>query len=242
MNTSHDSNATGEPPVPELVPTGAPSQNSDTTPPGTGTVLPGAIRALPGALEGIPVLLYAGTPKAGGEDDASTRMAMEPDGTDWSPLHPNHLAMERRTSWILFWILLGIMIPVNGVLFWLLGRTWVLFGCVMGTWIVAGGLLWLIQVYLPRSHDAAGWMLSPRGMEIRKGVWWQHVIVIPKSRIQHTDLQQGPVLRAYGLANLSIYTAGTENAEIELEGLSLETAQHVRDRLMEASRQPPQEV
>jgi uncharacterized protein len=160
--------------------------------------------------------------------------------TDWSPLHPSHLAMERRTSWVLFWVLLGIMLPVNGILYWSLGRTWGLFGSVMGTWVLAGALLWLIQVYLPRSHNAAGWMLSDRGIEIRKGVWWRHVTVVPKSRIQHTDLQQGPVLRAYGLAKLAIFTAGTENAEVELEGLSLETAQQVRDRLMEASRHPLQ--
>ncbi len=222
MSTPDDSPTAIEPPEPCL----------------PESAVPGSEVPEPGLPE--PGLLVVGSPAVAMEGLPLESQAAEPNWTTWSHLHPNYLAMERRTSWILFWILLGIMVPVNAILYWSLGRTWILFGCVMGTWILAGALLWLIEIYLPRSHDAAGWMLSDRGIEIRKGVWWQHVIVIPKSRIQHTDLQQGPVLRAYGLAKLAIFTAGTENAEVELEGLSLETAQHIRDRLMEASRQPLQ--
>ena len=55
---------------------------------------------------------------------------------------------------------------------------------------------------------------------------------MPRSRIQHTDVTQGPYERRFGLATLVVYTAGTENASITIEGLSHETALAVRDALL----------
>ncbi len=154
----------------------------------------------------------------------------------WQPLDPRHLEMETRTSWIftIGFSIVGLIVSVLVGFWW--GWTSVVFASIVGGCsLIAGLLLWSIWVVLPRSHQASGWMLSDRGIEIRKGVWWRHLIVIPKQRIQHSDLRQGPLLRAYGLANLVIFTAGTENAQVELVGLSFETAQTVRDRLLEIS-------
>ena len=42
---------------------------------------------------------------------------------------------------------------------------------------------------------------------------------MPRSRIQHTDVTQGPFERWLGLGTLVIYTAGTEHAAVPIEGL-----------------------
>ena len=55
---------------------------------------------------------------------------------------------------------------------------------------------------------------------------------MPRSRIQHTDVTQGPYERRFGLATLVVYTAGTENASIPIEGLGHETALAFRDALL----------
>jgi len=55
---------------------------------------------------------------------------------------------------------------------------------------------------------------------------------VPRSRIQHTDVTQGPYERRFGLATLVVYTAGTEHASIPIEGLSHETALAFRDALL----------
>ncbi len=58
------------------------------------------------------------------------------------------------------------------------------------------------------------------------------VVTVPRSRVQHTDVSQGPIERTYDLATLIIYTAGTHYASISLGGLSHETALFIRDHLI----------
>ncbi len=70
-------------------------------------------------------------------------------------------------------------------------------------------------------------------MEIRRGVWWRHRIAIPVARVQHVDVSQGPIQRMFDLATLTIHTAGTKNASIDLSGLDHGSALHLRDRLIE---------
>ena len=47
-------------------------------------------------------------------------------------------------------------------------------------------------------------------IEIWSGVLWRQAVVVPRSRVQHIDVSQGPIERSYGLATLSIHTAGTQ--------------------------------
>ena len=42
---------------------------------------------------------------------------------------------------------------------------------------------------------------------------------VPRSRVQHTDVSQGPLERNHGLGTLVVYTAGTDHAKVELGGL-----------------------
>jgi membrane protein YdbS with pleckstrin-like domain len=43
--------------------------------------------------------------------------------------------------------------------------------------------------------------------------------IIPFGRIQHIDVDQGPVQRRYDLATLSVHTAGSHNDTVSLPGL-----------------------
>ena len=71
------------------------------------------------------------------------------------------------------------------------------------------------------------------GFTIRRGVLWRGVTSIPKARVQHTDVVQGPIQRRYGLGTLVIHTAGTQDASVSLSGLSYDTALLIRDFLVE---------
>jgi membrane protein YdbS with pleckstrin-like domain len=74
--------------------------------------------------------------------------------------------------------------------------------------------------------------LDDRGLEIRSGVLFRRVIFVPRSRIQHTDVNQGPVERHYGLAHLVLHTAGTESASVTLPGLDQDLAIVIRQQLV----------
>ena len=78
--------------------------------------------------------------------------------------------------------------------------------------------------------------LSPRvvprrreGFEILRGVYWRTLTNVPRSRVQHTDVSQGPLERRFGLGTLVIYTAGTQHSQVTLPGLDFTVArQHPR--------------
>lgn len=89
--------------------------------------------------------------------------------------------------------------------------------------------------YRHLEHARTSFVISGAGCEIRRGVIWRRIITVPLSRIQHSDVTQGPLQRAYGLATLSLYTAGTEHAKIDLHGLAFETAMAIRQYLFERS-------
>ena len=81
-------------------------------------------------------------------------------------------------------------------------------------------------------HRHTSYKVDERGIEIRKGVLWRKVVNVPRSRVQHTDVSQGPVERGFGLGTLVIYTAGTEHARVDLPGLEHGTALQIRDYLL----------
>jgi membrane protein YdbS with pleckstrin-like domain len=51
--------------------------------------------------------------------------------------------------------------------------------------------------------------------------------------VQHTDVHSGPLDRRWGLADLTVFTAGTEAAAIRLPGLPVERALALRDALLQ---------
>lgn len=77
------------------------------------------------------------------------------------------------------------------------------------------------------------WRLDARGLEIHRGVYWQHQIRVPRSRVQHTDLHRGPLDRRWGMADLVVFTAGSEHAAVRLGGLPAAQAQALRDALLQ---------
>ncbi len=78
----------------------------------------------------------------------------------------------------------------------------------------------------------AAYRVGPNRIKIRRGVLWRSVIDVPRSRVQHTDVSQGPVERNFGLATLVIHTAGTQHASVSLGGLPKDAAYAIRDHLL----------
>ena len=101
-------------------------------------------------------------------------------------------------------------------------------GWMMASFLVAGLSLWWPSL----SYRYTAYRVSERGMRIRRGVVWRTVSSVPRSRVQHTDVSQGPIERMFGLATLVIYTAGTHHASVLLSGLAHDTALRIRDHLI----------
>lgn len=110
-----------------------------------------------------------------------------------------------------------------------------------GSWLaivaaVCGGLallsLWHAIVYVPWCYDVWRYAERPQDVCIMRGVWWRERRFVPRFRIQHVDIASGPIDRAFGLTNVSIYTAGTIAAVITIPGVAPEEAERLRATLL----------
>ena len=93
------------------------------------------------------------------------------------------------------------------------------------------------SVRLVRTHSHPQATVTSRGVddlgiEIRRGVFWRAVVNIPRSRVQHTDVSQGPLERRFGLGTLVVFTAGTDHAKVSLQGLEYDLALRIRQHLL----------
>lgn len=73
------------------------------------------------------------------------------------------------------------------------------------------------------------------GIVIQHGVLWRSHIALPRIRIQHTDVSQGPLQRRFGVGTLKLYTAGSRHTMIALPGLDHADALALRDSLLAES-------
>jgi membrane protein YdbS with pleckstrin-like domain len=103
---------------------------------------------------------------------------------------------------------------------------------VLAALMVTAAIGWFAWKWPAVEHKHISYRIDPGGIEIRRGVWWRRIIHVPRSRVQHTDVSQGPIERNFGLATLHVFTAGTDHAEVALGGLSHETAITLRDHLL----------
>lgn len=96
-----------------------------------------------------------------------------------------------------------------------------------GVWV----LYLILFFYLAAAYKNYSYIMDDRGFYINSGVIWKNKIVVPRNRVQHTDISQGPLDRQYDLAELTIHTAGTRSASVKLLGLYRQQAEDLRESL-----------
>lgn len=160
-------------------------------------------------------------------------------GAPLRDLHPAWIKAERIGWWIFDAVVLIPTAIVAGLIAYRSGEP--LLGAVLFLiWtLLAAIMLWATLAYPTAAYRHAGIALGELGLEFRRGVWWRKTTIIPRSRVQHTDVSQGPVMRRFGLGKLVIHTAGTRNAVVEIPGLALDEAERIRDRLLDRAHPQP---
>jgi uncharacterized protein len=145
-----------------------------------------------------------------------------------TPLDPRYVSLQREIGWYV--TAGGSVVLLVASFAWLgMGRwPW----CV-ALWVLGSiALGWLSYRWPPIEYRHTWYRVDEHGIEMRTGVFWRAVSNVPRSRVQHTDVAQGPLERKYGLGRLIVYTAGTTHAKVELPGLDHATALQIRDHLL----------
>ncbi|MDR1087697.1 MAG: PH domain-containing protein [Coriobacteriales bacterium] len=76
-------------------------------------------------------------------------------------------------------------------------------------------------------------------LDIARGILWRKRFIIPFIRVQNTDTRQGPVLRAFNLASVTVSTAAGRH---EIPGLDTAVAEQLRNRAAELARIAQEDV
>lgn len=129
-----------------------------------------------------------------------------------------------RVSQAIFYSLLFI---AGSVLTFIIG-SWLLWSILFGVILVIfiAGFVWA-----KKSYDYTWYWLTDEGLYIQRGVLWRRKTLVPRNRIQHTDVAQGPLQRHFSIAKLIVYTAGTRDASVTLDGLQFSIANDLREQL-----------
>ncbi len=152
------------------------------------------------------------------------------------------LQMAWRVYYSLFALLAGTGLCIffgMSTIFRSLDEWSVTFALKLALVIVANGAVWagLGWLYANRAYQAFNaTLIEGDGVIVYKGVWWRTEIMVPISRLQHIDLDQGPLDRRWSMARLTLHTAGTHDRGTRIYGLPVEQAHALRNVLL--PRQP----
>ncbi len=139
----------------------------------------------------------------------------------------------QRIHGAIFAGVVAIVTFVGTIVLWVASGILVLGLLLVPLWLALIGLLaWHTQRWPAIAFGHTWYRVDDTGLEIKQGVYWRTITNVPRSRIQHTDVSQGPLERRHGLGTLVVYTAGTQHSEVKLYGLEFSIAQRIRTHLL----------
>lgn len=111
--------------------------------------------------------------------------------------------------------------------------------CVVLTVLYIALLILFLVILPPIRYARWKFDLNQDYLDIARGIVWRKRFIIPFIRVQNTDTRQGPILRLFGLASVTVSTAAGAH---EIPGLDAATAETLRDRAAEFARLAREDV
>jgi hypothetical protein len=146
--------------------------------------------------------------------------------TPLTPLHPNHVKALRLS---------GLVVATPPMIGLAIGETVTLaLGIYVSSLILLplmGLIAWAVIALPWRRYAARGYTMGEDRLRVVKGVIFHRDTLVPFGRVQHIDVERGPIERYYGLATLRLHTAGTHNATVSLPGLAEADALAMREAI-----------
>ena len=98
----------------------------------------------------------------------------------------------------------------------------------VGAWIVFGMASAWSLIWPALAVPKRGYAVRDKDIVYKHGVLWRSVKVVPFNRVQHAATGSGPLDRCFGLATLTVFTAGGSGGDLRVPGLSRDLAERLR--------------
>lgn len=170
-----------------------------------------------------------------GDDPSAEPLSAEARSTgapDSVLVGPQALAPAVQTQWRIG-LLLRALVPslLLGAATWFLlrpGDRWWTAAAALAPWGLTAFLAWRLP---PRRYASWRYELGPDALRLGRGVMFRSESVVPYTRIQHVDTEQGPFERTLGIARVTVHTASVSSQRLTIPGLVPADAERLRERL-----------
>jgi membrane protein YdbS with pleckstrin-like domain len=140
-------------------------------------------------------------------------------------LHRDYITVYRISGLIthgIFFVFIALYFVFSLMWEWTLWPGWIALSIFIITFIL---FTWIIPQMI---YNRFQYELFEDELEIQKGLIFLSNVLVPMVRVQHVELESGPLMRKYELASVSIVTAATTH---KISGLKLTEAQKLKRRI-----------
>lgn len=146
-----------------------------------------------------------------------------------SPNAINYWRREELISNLIAFIVLAVLFYLDWRFDWYNWIGWILIGLAV---FFLAGLVWSV-ISPPLTFKSWRYDLDEEFLYLQFGIWNRTEQLIPMTKIQAVSLTQGPLMRKYKLASLSVETMGSSHA---IPALPKETATQLRERIAQFAK------
>jgi membrane protein YdbS with pleckstrin-like domain len=93
-------------------------------------------------------------------------------------------------------------------------------------YLVLAGLILFLSY---KGYFMKAYALRQNDIIYKSGYIWRSRTVIPFNRVQHCEINNGPIDRMFNLSSLKLYTAGGSSSDLTIPGLNPQLAQDLKD-------------
>ena len=99
--------------------------------------------------------------------------------------------------------------------------------------VIVIGALFTVLALIRYRHK--GYALREHDIAFRTGLIWRKTTLLPFDRVQHAEVTQGPLQRAFGVSTLKFFTAGGSSVDLKIDGLLADEAERLREAVLARS-------
>lgn len=93
-------------------------------------------------------------------------------------------------------------------------------------WILITGMFLILAI---KGYEYEGYAIREKDILYKSGIFFRSTLIIPFNRVQHCEIEQGPIDRFFGLSELSLFTAGGSGSDLSIPGLSESKASSLKN-------------
>lgn len=140
-------------------------------------------------------------------------------------IQPKYWTVMVISNFFRFIFLGGIIISMSFVINELESFIWYIVAAVIILWV-------LYFILLKKSFKFRSYGLREYDIFYRHGILSRKTTIIPFNRIQHIAINEGFIPRYFKLAQLQIFTAGSDSDDLKISGLLKEDAEKIKEAIL----------